>query len=136
MVTSPHIEFAFAVVIDMKDTVDQQYVLWTMSDDGVITANQEEIDAFCSAAEGLFYVGDLQSIIGGAGTSIEYLNFFDHFAKAVTGVPSRAYIYHKKDSWEELYKKDFDIFANSISKIEESKADSIAVVSIEYNKQL
>lgn len=103
-----HIEGALGIVTDFSNPVDQQYVLWTMSDDGVITANQEQIDAFCSAAEGLFYAGDLMSLIMGAGTtSIEYLNFFDHFAKAVTGVPSKAYIYHKKDSWEELYKNDF-----------------------------
>lgn len=122
-----HIEGALGIVIDYSNPVDQQYVLWTMSDDGVITANQEQIDAFCSAAEGLFYVGDLMSIMSGAGTSIEYLNFFDHFAKATAGVPSKAYIYHKKDSWEELYKSDLDRLTKRIDILNTNKADAIMV---------
>lgn len=35
-------------------------------------------------------------------------DIYDNALKVVAGAPSKAFIYQKLDSWEELYKKDFD----------------------------
>lgn len=71
------------------------------------------------------------------GTSFdaEKLLIYDNVVKVVAGVPSKAYVYLKKDNWEELYAKDFEKLASTINNVKTSvnaKADKIPIESDSY----
>lgn len=62
----------------------------------------------------------------------EEFNTWDMYVKAVSGVPSTADVYIKKDEWEQLYEKDFEKLARDLDKINttaESKADKITIAT-------
>ena len=110
----------------------QQFVLVEYSQDTMnYTIHNDQVEAFNAIlGNGMdwCYFGDTE----GGVTTEEQFATIDLFVKAVADVPSRAHVYLKKDSWEELYAKDFEKLASNIGKVEalaNAKADKMSIKS-------
>lgn len=106
----------------------QQFVLAEYSQDTMsYTIHNDQVEAFNAVlANGMdwCYFGDPD----GSGITEEQFATIDLFVKAVSGIPSKAHVYLKKDNWEELFEKitsDLDKTNTTV----ESKADKIAIVA-------
>ena len=90
----------------------QQFILAEYSQDTMsYTIHNDQVEAFNAVlGNGMdwCYFGDLT----GAGMTEEQFATIDLFIKAVAGVPGKARVYLKKDTWEELCKKDFEKLQN------------------------
>lgn len=122
------------MVMTMTEGYDtmQQFVLAEYSQDTMsYTIHNDQVEAFNAVlANGMdwCYFGDPS----GSGITEEQFATIDLFIKAVSGIPSKAHVYLKKDGWEELYVKDFEKLASDIS----SKADIIIMEQLGYDKVL
>lgn len=87
----------------------QQFVLVEYSQDTMrYTIHNDQVDAFNAVlGNGMdwCYLGNPE---GGFIITEEQFATIDLFVKAVAGIPSKAFVYLKKDDWEELYAKDFE----------------------------
>ena len=111
---------------NMQEFILAEYFQDTMS----YIIHNDQVEAFNAVlANGMdwCYLGNPE---GGFITTEEQFATIDLFVKAVAGIPSKAYVYLKKDNWEELYKKDFEKLKELESTISE-KADKITIS--EYN---
>jgi hypothetical protein len=109
------VEFIVGQVVDGVYTID----------DSVVTAINDIL-----ASDDWCYLGF--EVMEGVPMTEEQFATLDKFVKAVAGVPSKAYVYLKKDNWEELYAKDFEKLASNIDKVEASvnaKADKMPIES-------
>lgn len=109
----------------------KQWALFTIQD-GVVTADQAAIDECNAYIKDLHYIGAMNYVVQGLSLTAEKLLIYDNVVKVVAGIPSKAHVYLKKDSWEELYAKDFEKLASNISKVEGSvnaKADKMPIAS-------
>lgn len=118
-------------IIGGYDTM-QQFVLAEYSQDTMsYTIHNDQVETFNAVlANGMdwCYFGNPD----GNGITENQFATIDLFVKAVAGVPSKAHVYLKNDSWEELYAKDFEKVASNIGKVESSvnaKADKMPVSS-------
>lgn len=110
---------------------EKQWAFFTIQD-GVVTVDQDAIDECNTYIKDLYYVGAMMCIMQGAPFNTEKLLVYDNVVKVVTGIPSKAHVYLKKDNWEELYAKDLEKLASNIGKIETSvnaKADKMPIES-------
>lgn len=103
---------------------EKQWVFFTIQD-GVVTADQAAIDECNTYIKDLHYIGAMNYVMEGQSLTTEQLIIYDNVVKAVASVPSKAYVYLKKDDWEELYAKDFEKLANSIENVKTSLEASI-----------
>ena len=118
-------------IIEGYDTM-QQFVLAEYSQDTMsYTIHNDQVDAFNAIlANGMdwCYFANPE---GGVITEEQFATI-DLFVKAVSGIPSKAHVYLKKDNWEELYAKDLEKLASNIGKVETSvnaKADKMPIES-------
>ena len=111
----------------------QQFVLVEYSQDTMsYTIHNDQVEAFNAVlSNGMdwCYLGSPET---GFVITEEQFATIDLFVKAIAGIPSKAYVYLKKDNWEELYAKDFEKLAGNIDKVEASvntKADKMPIES-------
>lgn len=102
--------------MDVVDRIQKEWVLF-MIQDGAVTVDQDDIDECNSYINGLHYISAMTYTMQGKALSTEQLSVYDKVIKLVSGVPSKAYVYQKKDEWEELYKKDFEKLQNNINSL-------------------
>lgn len=102
---------------DVAQQIQKEYSLFTIKD-GVITTDQNAIDEFNSNINGLYYIGSINYAMMGQTFPNEYLAVYDKLLKVIIGTSSKAYIYQKKDNWEELYN---DVFTQLIQTIEQKQ---------------
>lgn len=105
---------------------EKQWAFFTIQN-GVVSIDQAAIDECNTHIKDLHYIGAMTYITQGAALTTEQLLIYDNVVKAVTGIPSKAHVYLKKDNWEELYAKDFKKLASNIGKIEATKADKMPI---------
>lgn len=94
------VEFIVGQVVDGVYTID----------DSVVTAINDIL-----ASDDWCYLGF--EVMEGVPMTEEQFATLDKFVIAVTGVPSKAHVYLKKDNWEELYAKDFNRVLNRIDAV-------------------
>lgn len=123
---------AMAVFNDDYDST-QHFILAEYSQDAIgYISNDDQVEAFNAVlANGMdwCYLGTPET---GFVITEEQFATIDLFVKAVAGVPSKAYVYLKKDNWEELYAKDFEKVTSNIGKVEASmnaKANKMPIES-------
>jgi hypothetical protein len=119
----------------------QQFILAEYSQDATsYISNDDQVEAFNAVlANGMdwCYLGAPET---GFIITEEQFATIDLFVKTVAGVPSKAHVYLKKDTWDGLYAKDFKQLTNSIEKVKisieasvdakvDAKADKIPIES-------
>lgn len=112
-----------ATTTTFEDGAYGEYILFYVDDNGEIVVNQEGVNTFNDFIGGFYYIGAFDAIIGNMPIHEAYTEIYDSFAKVVVGQSSRAHIYLKKDTWEELYKEE-------LNKINQ-KSDVISNIELE-----
>lgn len=105
---------------------EKQWAFFTIQD-GVVSVDQAAIDECNAYIKDLYYIGVMQYVMQGTTFNTEKLLVYDNVVKVVTGIPSKAHVYLKKDNWEELYAKDLEKLVSNIGKIEATKADKMPI---------
>lgn len=127
-----------SMYMDVETMTQLELMLFSI-ENGVVTANQEAIDQINELSNGLHYIGNIDRIMIGDSMTDEVLTVYDMIVKAISGKPTLADIYVKKDSWELLHKKDLEKLTKDLEKfakdleaykgevesVFESKADKI-----------
>lgn len=122
------------MMMDAATQTQTEYILFSINDDGSVTVNQDQIDALNDvfANNELYYLGTFMYAMEGASVPSDFYDVVDTSIQAVSGIPSKAHVYLKKDNWEELYAKDFKKVISDLDKTNttvESKADKIPIAT-------
>lgn len=106
MVVNNEIIALAGIHMDVASNVQKRWAFFTIQD-GVVSVDQAAIDECNAYMKDLHYIGAIPYVMEGLSLTTEQLIVYDKVVKAVAGIPSKAYVYLKKDNWEELYAKDF-----------------------------
>lgn len=124
--------------MDQSTKTQKQWSFFAIQN-GIVEINQDAIDECNSYINGLYYIGALPYVMQNMSLSKEQLEVYDKVLKIEAGIPSKAHVYLKANSWEELYKKDFENAQRSLDKISNDtnkKADIISIRDIPYSNIL
>lgn len=117
--------------MNVNTNEQKQWAFFTIQN-GIVSVDQAAIDECNAYIKDLHYIGAMNYVMQGLSLTTEQLLIYDNVVKAVAGIPSKAHVYLKKDSWEELYAKDFEKVASNIGKVEtavNAKADKMPIAS-------
>ena len=130
VVENGYVTALLAILQGGATAIENQLVLFSITD-GIVTVDYDAINLVNQYINGLHYIGST-GVLQDSLMPDEVLSIYDKIVQVISGVPSKANIYVKKDKWEELYKKDFDKLASDLDKTKttaESKADKVAITT-------
>lgn len=124
--------------MNMATREEKPYIFVQKNADGTTTVYQDQIDEFIEQFKQntFYYLGFFEHMTSGMEITEEDYVSLDNI-KVVSGIPSKVHIYRKADSWEELYKKDFEKIQKNVDNVYnalDSKVDPITIESIPYSK--